>query len=246
MSSWTTNTLARTIEYVQCFCQLRPLTGVGNNTNFPLEPALSMADWVLQTMLGPPYAWRWNRAEATSIALTQAAGQDYIASIANFGWIERAMIYGDTDCPAKELVIRNSLAVDETQDEPSFISVQEDNNSGSITFRVLPAPYANYTLLITYQMAAPLFTATTQSWAPIPDYLSYIYNTGFLAKAYEQKGDEKFPVTMQQFFQFLAAASQGLDREQASIVVRNSLADLGGAVNRPPQESVRYNIAERG
>jgi hypothetical protein len=160
------------------------------------------------------------------------------------------MIWGDADCPAKELVIRNSLAVDYEEDEPSFISVQEDNNAGSVTFRVLPMPYASYQMIVTYQMACPTFLNTTspagQSWAPLPDYLSYVYSAGFLAKAYEQSGNEKAPWAMQTFFQLLASAAEGLSDEQRSIVLRHMIADNAGLNQKQPVPSVRYNIAERG
>ena len=250
MALWTTNTLARTIEYVQCFCGLRPLTGIGNNlTTFPYEPACSIGDWVRQTILGPPFAWRWNRKETSTINILQSS-QDYTVSLNDFGWIERAMIWGNADCPSKELVIRNSLASDQEEDEPSFIAVHKDDNNGSIIFRLLPMPYAAYSMVVTYQMACPSFSNSTApasaTWAPLPDYLSYVYNAGFLAKAYEQSGSDKAPWAMQTFFQLLASAAEGLSDEQRSIVVRHLVADNAGLNQKQPVPSVRYNIAERG
>jgi len=55
-----------------------------------LEPALSSANLVLQTIVGPPFVWPWNRATATFNTIQGI--QDYTMNIANFGFMEAASL----------------------------------------------------------------------------------------------------------------------------------------------------------
>jgi len=57
----------------------------------------------------------------------------------------------------------------------------------------------------------------SDTWAPIPDYFQNIYQQGFLAKAYEYMGDERFPATMQMFARSLVGANGGLTQSQTNI-----------------------------
>ena len=50
------------------------------------EPAISSANLVLQTIVGPPFRWPWNRATATF--QTVQGVQDYTLNIAQFGYME--------------------------------------------------------------------------------------------------------------------------------------------------------------
>jgi hypothetical protein len=224
---------------------MRPLVGLGAISGFSNEPALSMGDWVRQAMLAPPYAWRWNRITPyPTLSISTAGGQDYSTSITNFGWLEKAVI--STTGVVKELFIRDSLAIDTTTSEPTAIAVQTDDNAGNIGFRIFPTPDQAYTVTLIAQSQAPLFTATTGTWTPIPDFLSYIYNTGFMAKAYEQKGDERFAYIMNNFFQMLNSHHAGQGETQQNLHLRNRMADYSGTQMKEPPQSVRYNIAERG
>ncbi len=66
-----TITLQSSITWAQQFLRLRPLAFPGSSN----EPAISSANLVKQTILGPPFRWRWNRA--TTACFTVAAQQDY-------------------------------------------------------------------------------------------------------------------------------------------------------------------------
>lgn len=55
-----------------------------------LEPALTAANMTLQTIVGPPFIWPWNRSTASF--LTVEGVQDYNAAISNYGWLESATI----------------------------------------------------------------------------------------------------------------------------------------------------------
>jgi len=63
-------TLAQTMDWAKRFIFLRPQ----NAGNFN-EPALTSANTILQTIIGPPFAWRWNRAVIGFIA--NVGQQDY-------------------------------------------------------------------------------------------------------------------------------------------------------------------------
>jgi hypothetical protein len=56
MASTSTITILQTTEWAKKFCFLRP-SALGNF----LEPAVTNANTILQTILGAPFAWRWNR-----------------------------------------------------------------------------------------------------------------------------------------------------------------------------------------
>src|SRR5580658_10224086 len=54
------------------------------------EQAITAANLTLQTIVGPPFVWPWNRAVTTFLA--QTGVQDYNAAISNYGWLESATI----------------------------------------------------------------------------------------------------------------------------------------------------------
>jgi len=76
-------TLGNSIGWAQSFCGFRGLT-IGTNN----EPAVSSGNIILQTIIGPPFSWNWNRDKVT---LTTVAGQqDYTTTALSFGFIEKA------------------------------------------------------------------------------------------------------------------------------------------------------------
>jgi len=78
-----TITLLNSIGWAQSYTGFKSLT-VGLSS----EPAVSSMNILIQTVLGPPFAWNWNRS---SVTLTTVAGtQDYATSAATFGFIEKA------------------------------------------------------------------------------------------------------------------------------------------------------------
>lgn len=79
-------TLQNTVNWTAPFVRLQPLTGVGG---IPTEPAVTIANTVKQLVLSPPFAWRWNR---NTVSINLVAGtQDYVQSMPDFGWVEKAM-----------------------------------------------------------------------------------------------------------------------------------------------------------
>jgi hypothetical protein len=70
MAASSTITLLRTLEYCKRFVFQRP-TAQGNY----LEPALTSANTIMQTIVGAPFSWRWNRVVTGFIA--RPGQQDY-------------------------------------------------------------------------------------------------------------------------------------------------------------------------
>ncbi len=326
------HTLAEVFQYASQYIRLAPLTFTttpsGGRT---ADPALSIGDWVRQTLLSPPFAWRWNRATTT---ITTAIGtQDYVASTASavtmtasnpttvqitsnvltlssagfggtttfgatvnfagftnasilflngtsgtvisssatvlvvaynhanvgpvsetsgtatarvfaapsFGWLEKASLTASG--VAKELEVALVLAEDSQTNLPVKIAPQLDNGSGTVTFRLLPVPDKVYTLTLTWQQAAPTFTAISDTWTPFPDYMFHIYSTGVLAKAYEYLGDSRWPFTMNMFLKQLVSFYGGLTESQANIFLNDRLVfqsgNQGAALNTQQRVSSR-------
>lgn len=215
-----TNTLLRTVNLASSFCMLRPLLNIGGATN---EPGFSIGDWVRQFILAPPFAWRWNRA-ITTINLT-ANQQDYVVNIPTFGWIEKASILNNLVTPnvTKELSVVLNLSESSADELPVQISAQRDDDAGNITFRFMPVPYQAYTAVVTYQNAAPTFQTINDTWAPIPDYYSYLINQGFIAKSYEFINDERWGPAMQLFVKQVIAANAGLSDTQMNIFLNERI-----------------------
>ena len=220
----STISLQRVIDYCRTYTQLRPLVGIGNIPTSPLEPALTIGDWTRQFMLAPPLAWRWNRTVVQPIPLVAGTFDYKVTGLSNFGWIEKAKIVDPTTKQNKELVAVPTLMPDLVTNEPTYISPIADDGQGNITFRFSPTPYQQYDAYIIYQNAAPSFSALSQTWAPIPDYLYYLYSEGALVKAYDLATDERFSAAFQIFMRDLVAVNDGMTDMQKNLFMQNTLA----------------------
>jgi hypothetical protein len=173
------------------------------------EPILTSANIIKQTILGPPLSWPWNRQ---TISFTSTIGvQDYIQSI-NCVWIEVASAQDIGVTPSKWYEIANHqvLGLDTSKARPTKIAAQVFDDDGNVTFRLMPAPDKAYPISITVQNGATLFTSLNDTWAPIPDRFSYIYQVGLLALMYQFADDPRFSVMNQKFVGHLLGAAQGL------------------------------------
>jgi hypothetical protein len=218
----STITVQKTIDWALTFLRYQPVTiGTGN------EPALTNANVVLQTIIGEPFTWRWNRASFTQA--TVAGTQDYTVVTPTFGFLEKATVT-DSNGVITELEVKDVLSAETAnlanQARPSFISTQNDDNADNITFRVMPVPDAVYTITVVFQKQAVLLTALTGAggtWAPIPDYMSYIYNRGFLALSLEMADDPRFQVEHTRFLASLVSAAEGLPEADKNLFLGNAL-----------------------
>jgi hypothetical protein len=216
----STITLGRSINYAQQFVRNAPLTFSGTN-----DPAFFNADWVRQFILSPPFSWRWNRGQII-IDLVQGQ-QDYTIKIPTFGWLEKGSLINAVAQPQSwQLTISTELTVESNQQVPTHFSAQSDDGNGNITFRFFPVPDQSYIATIDFQAQSPTFQSTTDFWSPVPDYMSYLYNQGFLAKTYEYLGDTRFGEAATIFMRQLVACSEGLSETQKNIFLNGKLETL--------------------
>lgn len=212
----STITLANTITWAQGYLFSQPLAlGAAN------EPAITIANIVKQTILGPPFCWRWNRVASSANSMSPGQ-QNYSASLADFGFLEKAFLSYNSGQSLKEIEeIEDVLSGESVVGRPDrAIAVQSDDNSGMIGFRVTPVPDASFTggsFVAIYQKKATLFTATSGTWAPIPDELSYIYQYGFLGMALAFAKDPRAQIYDSRFIAHLLGCQGGLSEMQKNI-----------------------------
>ena len=224
MAAESTYTLNRMVLLVRRFIFQSPLIFAGTT-----DPALAMGDWVRNTILQPPFAWRWNRTEMSLPLVT--GQQDYTVNVPNFGWLESATVFDTVSTPnaAYRLEVDLNPGTEIVDNQPNKISARIDDGNGNITFRLAPPPTANFTTAtLTYQNASPRFAKMSDTFAPIPDYFSHIVQQGMLAKAYEFVGDERFPATLQMFVRSLIGANGGLTESQKNLFVSEVMLTAQG------------------
>lgn len=285
----STITLLDTMEWAKRFVSNRNFA-IGNF----LEPALTSANIIMQTIIGAPFRWRWNRiltgfvttpgqqdyylfnwtastqvnigwvlvdtngnsqsVVTPGVTVTGTAYPTWNSTVGGvtfdgagstavtwinlgpvngavgsyeetspsygFGWIETASVQ---DAAGKwwEMEEKICLASDSSQARPRFLSGQGDDGSGNITFRVMPIPDTSYPIIMTLQKNATLFTGINQTWAPIPDNYSNIYNWGFLALMFLFSDDPRFQLANQKFVTSILGGNQGLDQTEVNIFLNN-------------------------
>jgi hypothetical protein len=203
------------------------------------EPAITAANLTKQTMLGPPFSWAWNRA-MLQIDVTPDS-QDYNLTIANFGFLEKAWLI-DTLGNVIEIKIRLSLAGESHVQRPQSVAVQNQDDD-TVLFRLNAMPDQAYTMEGFYQVAPILMTSLAASWSPIPDYLSFIYDWGFLSTVAMLTKDSRFPIFAQRFTSHLLGAQGGLTTLQRNIFLGNWLEVMSAA--QEAQLTTQQGIAAR-
>jgi hypothetical protein len=212
-------TVAQTIDWAKRFVFRRPL----NLGNFN-EPAVTSANTVLQTIIGPPFSWRWNRKIKTFT--TSPGQQDYpVSTTSDFGWIENASIQETNTVTGlvewKQITSHIDLGLESAKARPHSISAQFNDSDGNITFRLMPCPDKAYPVSIQYQMKPPVIDGTESTWSPIPDEYSRLYNWGFLALMYMYADDPRFQLANQKFVTNLLSTSEGLTETEMNIWLNN-------------------------
>lgn len=221
---------------------------IGNS----LQPALGAASMVLQTILGPPFSWWWNNEEVTFtcnpsvptvIVGTATTTQDYTTATPEFSHIEHASVFDINQSPPKwiELEVKNNLALDSLPDRPRFINPHVEDGNGNMTWRVMPAPDKNYPVSIHIQKAAPAVTSINQTWAPIPDYMQYVYNWGFMALMWAFADDPRFQIANQKFIAGLLARAEGISDEE-----RNAFLNAWHNLTGHEQAESQLGLQARG
>ena len=218
----STISIQSTINWAKPYLKLQPLN-VNN-----LEPGLTAANIILETMLGPPLRWRFNRA---SLSINLLAGStDYQIAVPDLGFIETQWL-ADASGKIHELNGAVSLAKEGQEARPKEIAAQYDDNAGNITFRVKPAPNALYTAYMDYQKKAPILSSWAQTWSPIPDEFGYCFNWGFLTVVGMLTNDSRFPVWEKYFLGRLLGAQDGLD-DQAKAIFLGNWSEVAATLTR--------------
>ena len=121
----------------------------------------------------------------------------------------------------------NVLGDGNEQGTPANISPQIDNNEGTITFRTLPLPDQIYQIVIIFQNRIPaLISGLSNTWAPIPDHYSHIYQWGFTAMMLAYSGNPMWQQFNSKFVTSLLGVAEGLSQEQKNIFQATWLASL--------------------
>ena len=181
------NTLATSLAFVGAYINYTPVTIPSNNG----EPAISISNMIVSTILNPPNTWGFNRNENTSTT-TVAGTQDYQTNITDLHFIERVSL---TDTTGKiwevDTVYNNAaLSVQSTQGRPKSVCVKTNNLAGTNAIRFSLVPDAVYTVNITYQKLPVQLTSTSSGWSGIPDAYEDIYNNLLLSEAYSVALDD--------------------------------------------------------
>jgi len=207
----STLTVYNAIAFVSPFIKQQRLN-VNN-----MEPALGMANVVLQRMLGAPMVWRFNRYN-TNLAITQGGGTEYSLSLPNLGRIETQWLV-DGAGKIHQLKGAISIARVSTVRRPTSVAPQYDDNAGNITLRFNSIPDADYTANFDYQAKAPLLTSYGQPFGNVPDEFAYIFYTLFLAWAGILVNDARYPIWVREGVSALLGAQGGLDEQSKAIFV---------------------------
>src|SRR5208337_2573282 len=175
MPSKTTVKIQDTLNWIAAFIQQRPTAGVAS---IALEPGLTSANKVMQSILAPPFKWSWNRKEDSSITCTPGTS-DYSVALADWGWLEKAYgTLGSNDPPVFEIEVAQVLSKDSRTNQPQQIAPVTDDDNGNVVFRLLPPPDKAYVITLEYQKAAILASSLGVTWAPIPDRYAFLYEVG--------------------------------------------------------------------
>lgn len=142
--------------------------------------------------------------------------------LSDLAYIQYASLQDTVSLKFYQLEIKNELSRDTISQRPGYVSSEYNNNDGSISLRFLGNPNAAYPVSITYQKRLPNFTKLTDTWNPIPDYMSYIYNFGVLSlAALVSFNNNLFGIANSKFVSGLLSYAGGLSETQKNIFLNN-------------------------
>ena len=181
----------------------------------------------------------------TTGLFTNITTQDYTISASVFDHIAHASVLDldSTGVPTKwyQLTVKNDLSFESSQNRPEFINAQSQDGEGNVTFRVFSAPDKKYPVAVQVQLAAPTITSINQTWAPLPDFMQYVYDLGFLAWMLQFADDNRAAYYQNQFKAALLGRAEGLTEEQKNIFLNNFEQLQAGY-----QMKMQQGIAARG
>jgi len=210
----STITIQATVNWEAAFLEQQPVLVNG------LEPALSSAQLVLSTILGPPFAWPWNRG----IVNYTSSNQDYTAALSQFGFLEGGNVQASTTGSKPwAIAVKHYIETDSSGARPTHASPYIDDGTGNITFRLIPSPEQSYSVTLAYQKKPPMIYSLAQTWAPVPDEKSYICQWGHLALMSLIGNDARFNEYNQKFVTALLSSQGGLSELERNLFLGNWL-----------------------
>lgn len=230
----STVTIQATINWSKAFIEMQPVTICG------MEPALGSANLVLQTILGPPFVWAWNRG----IVTFTTANQDYQQAMTDFGFLEEGTVKPPSGGKPWALAVKQSLHIDASAARPQWCAPYLDDGTGNITFRLMPSPDQSYQVILPYQRRAPLLMSLGTTWAPVPDEHAYICQWGFLALMSLIGNDARFGEYNNKFVTTLLCAQGGLTDMERNLFLGNWLRATSQAQATQLATSERYRARE--
>jgi hypothetical protein len=176
---------------------------------------------------------------STSFSFAAVAGQnntDILGApgITDFGWMQESYMYMmiDTSAPYynRLLYAKRQLPLSRIVDNPSSIAALHDNNDGTIVFRFYYCPGTiTWGAKLTYQMAAPISTALTSTWAPFPDHYAPLYRQAVVYRMYRYLNSPRAADEYKKLQLEISKASGYDDNEQTDVTLQpaNPLLDDG-------------------
>ena len=208
----STITIQNTVNFALPFLEMQPFLIIG------MEPALGSANLVLQTILGPPFAWPFNRK---IINFTTAVQDSQQSGLQDFGFLEGGSVQPSGGGKPYEIAVKQLLHIDASQARPQWCAPFLDDGTGNITFRLTPSPDQSYTVTLPYQRRAPILMSMAMTWSPLPDDKNYIAQWGFLAMMSLIGNDARFNEYNSKFITTLLAAQGGLTEMEKNIFLAN-------------------------
>ena len=218
------NSLTDTMNYMLPFCRYQAANiGVNN------MPMIGIGNIVRNIILAAPFTWRFNRNNVNLVGSATPPGiakgvQDYVQKISDFGFLEKATANDNTTSwEFKDVKNNEALASSVTQARPMTISAFNDDLAGNITFRLSAVPDSAYTINLVYQKAPVQFTTVTDSWFPIPDSFSDVYNNLCLGYYMDSCQDSRAPQYIARGIAGLLSRAQGLSAMDKAIFAASYL-----------------------
>lgn len=209
------NLLQDTANFIVPFCRYQA-ANIGTN-NMPL---IGIANIVRNAILAAPFTWRFNRNNVALVGVNgiQANVQDYVQTVSDMGFIEKATANdGTTSWEFKDVKNNDALAASVTPGRPLSISIFNDGGNGVFTFRLSAVPDQAYSINMVYQKAPVQFVSVSDPWSPIPDSFSDVYNNWCLGYYMDSCQDPRAPQYIARGVAGLLARATGLTETDKAV-----------------------------
>lgn len=218
-----------------------------------MEPAVTCANIVLQTVFAPPMKWRFNRGTFSFPTVAYAPGTpptaqfDYPQELSDFSYLEDQWVVdpkGNVFPLTGALSLHRPTGTAADPQRPTHVSAQFDDNAGNITFRLKQVPDQIYQIEGEYQRKVLPILSPASQFAPFPDEFMHVVDWMFLTLTSLLINDSRFPRFEQYAISRLLSLQGGLDEVSRSIFIGDWNA-LTSTLQRN-QALTQQSIASRG